>query len=75
MEAVKPSSGLLRYEDGVTAQKSVYHVSEQRRSDQKSIDAKVMRALSSQANGRMLTAYLMRPFSLSHADRPHKMVF
>jgi len=47
-------------------------VSDQRKNDQKALDASLMKAIG---EGSDLAAYLKTKFTLSKSDRPHEMKF
>lgn len=54
---------------------AAYQVVEERREDQKAVDAQVMSAIRGSADGRLLTDYMKSLFCLKSGQKPHEMVF
>lgn len=52
-----------------------YSVSDQRKSDQKSVDASIVAAIKKAPDAKLLRQYLTAKFCLGKGDLPHKMVF
>lgn len=55
--------------------KSSYTVTDQRKADQKSVDASLVAAIKKSKDAKFLKAYLATPFSIGKADRPHQLIF
>merc|ERR1711994_122068 len=52
-----------------------YEVSEQKKTDQKAVDAMVVAAINKHPEGASLKQYLRKPFGLSRGQYPHQMEF
>jgi len=61
--------------DIFAAKKEKYVPTEQRKNDQKEIDAKVLKAIKTNPEGKYLVKYLKNLFSLSSNQFPHRMKF
>jgi len=55
--------------------KTEYVVSDQRKADQKTVDAPILAAIRKQADRKMIYGYLGSRFSLGKNQHPHKLVF
>jgi len=62
-------------EDIFAESKKAYVVSQQRKDDQKTVDAVVMEALRKHADKKMLFGYLGSKWSIRKGEAPHKMHF
>jgi len=62
-------------EGEIFAEKKEYTVSDQRKTDQKAVDAALISAIKKHPDSKFLKSYLATKFSLGKADLPHKMVF
>lgn len=65
-----------RGERDIFAKKEFKYVpSEQRKTDQKTVDAAVLKAIKAHKDGRLVTRYLKSMFSLRTNQYPHRMLF
>jgi large subunit ribosomal protein L6e len=63
-------------EDGIfTSDKEDYSVSDQRKSDQKSVDASILDTIRKHADKKFLFGYLGSRFSIGKNQRPHALVY
>ena len=61
--------------DIFAAKKEEYKPSEQRKTDQASVDKMVLEAVKKHPEGASLKTYLKHVFTLSKGQYPHKMIF
>jgi large subunit ribosomal protein L6e len=62
-------------EGEIFAEKKEYTVSDQRKTDQKTVDAALIQAIKKSKDSDFLKQYLATKFSLGKGDFPHKLVF
>ncbi|CAD5205550.1 unnamed protein product [Bursaphelenchus okinawaensis] len=55
--------------------KTQYTVTDQRKKDQKTVDAALIAAIKKSKDAKFLRSYLATPFSIQKGDRPHQLVF
>ena len=57
------------------SKKEEYKPSEQRKTDQQTVDKQVLEAIKKHPDGKMLRAYLRHTFGLDKGQYPHEMSF
>ena len=62
-------------EGDIFAEKKEYTVTDQRKTDQKKVDAALIQAIKKHPEAKFIRQYLATKFSLGKGDLPHKMVF
>jgi len=72
---VKAEKSAKKEGDIFDAKKEAYKPSEQRKTDQVTVDTQVLEAIKKNADGKVLKQYLRASFALSKGQFPHNMAF